>query len=417
MTTVSRGLPRHPHLDVPKRQARELLAEWRSGRREALDRIRRRHPKFEHADDAAIAAGPCRLSDAQLVIAREYGLKHWTELKQRIDADTLARALAAAIRAGDRAAATAIVRQEPRVLHIPLLSGNWGPPMSHAANLGQLEIIKAMAELGAQDFQLALGRAVLQGNIDCARWLLEHGAQLEPGILMGACEALDADGVRFVAELDGPFTDGQGNRLAPLTMVLETYSRNPKGKHELLEIFAQRGYELPDTPIMAFHRGDLGRLERHLRCDPRLLERRFTLREIYPAECGCAGDASGLHWTPIGGGTLLHLALDFHERELLAWLLERGADVNAQAAVDPDGFGGHTPLFNALVCGPWHDEEPTRLLLQHGASQTARASLRKFLDWVEEPRWHEAHGVTAAEWARGFPDQGWVNGPALGLLD
>jgi hypothetical protein len=46
-----------------------------------------------------------------------------------------------------------------------------------------------------------------------------------------------------------------------------------------------------------------------------------------------------------------------------------------------------------------------------------RASLRKFLDWIDEPRWHEARDVTAAEWGRGFPDQGWVNGEALRLLD
>jgi hypothetical protein len=344
-------------------------------------------------------------------------LAHWSELEQRIGVDTPARALAAAIRAGDRATAQSIVRQEPRLLDLPLVSGNWGPPMSHAANLGRLEMVEAMAAMGAKDFQLALGRAVLQGRIDCARWLLEHGAKLEPGVLMGACEALDADGMRFVAELGGPFTDESGNSLAPLGMVLETYSRNPANKHAMLEIFARRGYELPDTPLMAFHRGDLEGLENHLRRDPRLLERRFTLREIYPAECGCASTRGGMHWTPIDGGTLLHLALDFHEREILEWLLARGADVNAPAAVDADGFGGHTPLFNALVCGPWHRDAPTRLLLQGGASQAARATLRKFLDWVEEPRWHEARAVTAAEWARGFPDQGWVNSAALRLLD
>jgi hypothetical protein len=222
VTTVSRGLPQRPHLDVPKRQARELLAAWRSGQRDALDRIRRRHPRFELANDAAVAAGPFRLSDAQLVIAREYGLKHWTELKQRIGANTLAQALAAAIRADDRAAATEIVRNEPQLLHIALVSGNWGPPMSHAANLGRLEIVKAMAALGAKDFQLAFGRAVLQGRLACARWLLEHGAELDPGSAMGACEALNAEGLRFIAELGGPLTDENGNRLAPLAMVVQT---------------------------------------------------------------------------------------------------------------------------------------------------------------------------------------------------
>ena len=415
MTTVSRGLPPRPHLDVPKRLARELLAAWRSGKRDALDRIRRQHPKFEGADDAAVTAGPFRLSDAQLVISREYGLKHWTELKQRIDANTLAQALAIAIRADDRAAAVEIIGQEPQLLHLPLVSGNWGPPMSHAANLGRLEIVKAMAALGAKDVQHAFGRAVLQGRLECARWLLEHGAELDPGSSMGACEALKAEGLRFYVELGGPITDEHGNRLAPLAMILQTYSRHPPGKHEMLELLAQRGFALPDTPIMAFHRGDIAQLEKHLCRDPRLLDRRFTLAEIYPAECGC--DGTGMHWTPIDGTTLLHLAFDFHETAIAAWLLAEGADPNAQASVDVDGFGGHTPLFNALVCGPWHHEEPTRLLLHSGASKDARASLRKFSDWVEVPRWHEARDVTAAEWARGFPDQGWANGKALRLLE
>ena len=31
----------------------------------------------------------------------------------------------------------------------------------------------------------------------------------------------------------------------------------------------------------------------------------------------------------------------------------RGADANARATIDAEGFGGHTPLFNAVVCGPW----------------------------------------------------------------
>jgi ankyrin repeat protein len=328
-----------------------------------------------------------------------------------------AKALEAAIRADDRDAAIQLIQTNPQLLHIPVHNGNWGPPMSHAANLGRLEIIKAMAALGAKDFQHAFDRAVLQGRIDCARWLLAHGATAAPGIIMGACEALKPSGVHLLSELNAPFTNERGDRLAPLVMVLETYSRNPTGKHEILEVFAQRGYDLPDTPIMAFHRGNISELEKHLRREPRLIERRFTLREIYPSECGCANDGrSGMHWTPIDGATLLHLAIDFREREIFDWLLKHGADVNARAATDRDGFGGHTPLFNAVVCGPWPDGGMTRTLLERGAAKVARASLRKFLDWTEKPHWHEALNVTAAEWGHGFPDKGWVNTEAIQLL-
>jgi ankyrin repeat protein len=417
MATVSRRLPERPHLDVARREARELLNQWRNGEPEAFDRIRRRHPRFAKADNSVLAAGPFRLSDAQLVIAREYGFAHWAELKQRIAANSSANALATAIRADDRNAAVRLIQMRPELLHLPVWSRDWGPPMSHAANLGRMEIVKAMAALGARDFQHAFDRALLQGRIECARWLHEHGARVAPGIVMGACETLNPAGIRLLVELNAPFTDEHGNRLAPLTLVLETYGRNPQGKHEILEIFAQSGYDLPDTPIMAFHRGDVSQLEKHLRRDPKLLERRFTLGEIYPSECGCANDGrSGMHWTPIDGSTLLHLAIDFREREIFDWLLAHGADANASATVDRDGFGGHTPLFNAIVCGPWPDPGMTGTLLERGATRDARASLRKFLDWIANPHWHEARDVTAAEWGREFPEKDWVNSEALRLL-
>lgn len=416
MATVSRGLPDRPHLDIPRRQARELLDQWRRADPDALERIRGRHPNFARAADSAIAAAAPRLSDAQLVIAREYGFAHWTELKQRIEANSLAHALQAAIRADDRDEVVRLVRMRPGLLHIPLVSGNWGPPMSHAANLGRLDIIRTLAALGARDHQHAFDRALLQGQIECARWLHAHGAKLVPGIVMGTCETLNAAGFDLLADLGAPLTDAHGDRLAPLALVLATYGRNPAGKHVILESFARRGYDLPDTPIMAFHRGNIARLREHVRRDPALLARRFTLRDIYPPELGCASDG-GMHWTPIAGTTLLHLAIDFEEPEIFDWLLAEGADVDAPATVDADGFGGQTPLFHTVVCHPGGGTAFVEKLLQRGASIGARASLRKFLDWCENPRWHEARDVTAQQWAEGFPERGWVNAAALRLLE
>ena len=422
MATVSRGLPQRPHLDIPKREARELLNAWRAAQPEALDRIRGRHPKFRSADNAALKAATFRLSDAQLVIAREYGFAHWTELKERISANSAARALDTAIRADDREAVVQLLRANPRLLHVPVRSGNWGPPMSHAANLGRLEIIKAIAGLGAKDFQHAFDRALLQGRIECAKWLLEHGAKLVPGIVMGSCETLKPAGLQFLAEVNAPFTDQHGNRLAPLALALGTYARRPEEKHTVLDIFARRGYELPDTPMMAFHRGQFDRLKDYLRRDPGLIGHRFSQREIFPPELGFVGEMDGMCGTPLEGTTLLHLAIDFDEQEIFDLLLDCGADANARATVDADGFGGHTPLFNAVVScaytnGRQRDAVMARALLARSASPTARASVRKFLDWIEQPRRHEARNVTAAEWGRTFPLQEWVNVEALRLLE
>ena len=423
MTTVSRDLPSRPHLEIPKREARALLKQFRSGNPEAIERVRRRHPRFKDQEASSAATKEFRLSDAQLVITREYGLSNWGLLKERIASNTLAGLLDKAIRADDCETVIRLLEQNPQLLHVPVWSGNWGPPMSHAANLGRLEIVQAAARLGARDFQHAFDRAVLQGRLECARWLLDHGAKLAPGIIMGACETLKSEGFRFLDELNVPYTDAHGDRLAPLALVLETYCRNPAGKHGILDLFEKRGYELPDTPILAMHRGQADHLQMHLRRNPGLLQRRFASREIYPPELGCAADGrSGLHGTPVDGTTLLHLAIEFDEREIFDLLLEQGADVNARALVDSEGFGGHTPLYNSLVnmpvaCGRQRDGAITRRLLAGGASPQVRATLRKFLDWCENPRWHEAREVTPAEWAHSFPQRGWVNAEALRLLE
>ncbi len=417
MPTVSRGLPAQPHLDVPKREARELLAQWRARQSEALDRIRQRHPKFAAANEAAFASAKPRLADAQLVIAREYTYSTWADLKQRIASNPFSHQLEVAIHRDDRAQVQQILRDHPHLLHLHVNGANWGPPMSYAANLGRLEMIREIADLGARDFQHAFDRALLQGKIETARWLHGRGAKLEPGIIMGACETLNPDGLRFLVELGAPFTNDRGDRLAPLALVLGTYCRNSARKHAVLDIFAQQGYVLPDTPIMALHRGQIDRLAAHLARDPALLARRFAATEIYPPELGCAQDRDGgMHWTPIAGGTLLHLAIDFHEHEIFEWLVARGADVNARAAVDAEGFGGHTPLFNCVVCGLTRDPTMTRALLDRGASPALRANVRKFLDWCEQPRWHEARDVTAREWGETFPERGWVNTEAMQLL-
>src|SRR4051794_9546216 len=128
MATVSRGLPEQPHLDVPKREARELLAQYRERRPEALERIQHRHPKFRQLHAEPGAAAIFKLTDAQLVVAREYGFSSWPEMKQRIEANDAAVELQRAIRASDCQTVVGILRAHPKLLHVPLWSGNWGPP-------------------------------------------------------------------------------------------------------------------------------------------------------------------------------------------------------------------------------------------------------------------------------------------------
>src|SRR5262245_65804354 len=103
---------------------------------------------------------------------------------------------------------------------------------------------------------------------------------------------------------------------------------------------------------MALHRGRIDLLEQHLRRDPALLERTFAHEEIYPPELGCHDERLATQGTPLAGATLLHLCVDYDEMEIARWLLARGINVYAPAAVDRDSFGGHTALFGPVVSPP-----------------------------------------------------------------
>jgi ankyrin repeat protein len=205
-------------------------------------------------------------------------------------------------------------------------------------------------------------------------------------------------------------------------LLLQTYSRWPKGKHECLELLAVRGIHLPDTSAMAVHRGRIDLLEIHLRRDPDLLTRTFSHEEIYPPELGCSADHSlALHGTPLAGTTLLHLCVDFDEIEIARWLIAHGMNVNAKAAVDSDGFGGHTALFGCVIsqpyrCGLQQDAAFARLLLDHGADPNAHASLRKRFRFVRDESMHEYRDVTPLSWGERFYDQDWVNRAAMRVM-
>lgn len=403
-------LPVRPDLDQLRNQAKDLLRALRAGEPAAVARLVRHHP-------GGVSAAEAKLADAQLVLARSYGVRSWPRLKQACQVTD-------AIWRDDPEALAELVARHPALLHEDArgVPGNWGPPMSYAANLGRDRIISLLRELGAEDLQHAFDRACLRGRIDTARGLWRMGARPGPDAVMGPAETQSGVGLEYLLGLGAKIQDAEGDRMAPVAMVLQTYCRNPEGKHRCLELFADHGIDLPDTPPMAVHRGRIDLLEKHLRRDPGLLARPFGHREIYPRELGCHADETlALHGTPLGGGTLLHLCVDNDEMEIARWLLDRGADPDARAETDHRGFGGHTALFGCVVSQPYRvglrrDDAMARLLLDRGADPGARASLRKRLRFVEDESWHEYHDVTPLTWGERFHDPGWVNRAAMELI-
>jgi len=413
---TNRHFPVRPNLDQLKNQAKDLLHAIRRSDPDAIADFRVHHSK-------SIDYSSVRLADAQFVLARSYGLANWPRL-------VTACRMTDAICRGDEKTVRSMVLRDPRLLHEDArgVTGNWGPPMSYAANLGQDAIIEMLRSLGTSDMQYAFGRACLQGQIPTARKL--HAMMDNPRPpdheLSGPAYTLNVTGTALLLELGARLYDDDGNSLAPVDVVLETDSRNPSAKHRILELYVEHGLNLPDTPTMALHRGRIDLLEEHLRRDPNLLKRTFTHEEIYPPALGCHDEVLATHGTPLAGATLLHMCADYDEIEIARWLLDRGMNVDEPAALGSEGFGGHTALFATVVSQPnfWMnhrgqtpDAPFTRLLLDRGANPNARASLRKQLHpGYQIDGMHIYRDVTPVSWGEQFHFKKLVNTAALRLI-
>ena len=413
-----RSLPVRPNLDQLRHQAKELLRAIRRGDPAAVAELAEHHPGKIDPDEA-------KLADAQLALARSYQAPGWPRL-------VLACRMADAIWRDDVDAVRTLIAENQSLLHEPVIvrrNSNWGPPMTYAANLGRDRLINMLHSLGATDLETAMDRATLQGKIETARMIhaMLGWPRVPDDALGGPAYTLSAAATEYLFEVGARVYDDGGKRIAPADVVLETDSRKPAEKHAILEMYAQHGLHLPDTPTMALHRGRIDLLEEHLRRDPRLLRRTFTHDEIYPPKLGCHDEVLATHGTPLAGTTLLHMCIDYDEMEIARWLIERGMDVNARAAVDADGFGGHTALFSTVVSQPayWmnHGRKAksapfTELLLNHGADPNVRASLRKQLHpgYGAAEKLHEYRDVTPLSWGERFHNKLFVNEAAVRLI-
>ncbi len=70
------------NLEQQKKRAKDLLSEYRANNESALRRFHQHHPQARDIRD--FAAFQPKLSDAQLIIARENGLSSWAKLKEHI---------------------------------------------------------------------------------------------------------------------------------------------------------------------------------------------------------------------------------------------------------------------------------------------------------------------------------------------
>ena len=412
-----RKLPVRPDLDQLRHQAKDLHRAILRGEPDALAELREHSPRTDPQS--------AKLADAQHMLARSYQATDWPRLVHACE-------LIDAIWRDDVDAVMHLVIAHPDLLHeqATIRESNWGPPMTYAANLGRDRIIRMLHDLGARDTEWALGRAVLQGKIATARMLHEMLGRPEPpdGALAGPAYTLSVSGTAFAFEIGARIVGPRGLDVDAMEALLGTDGRDPAAKHRILEMYVEHGFEPPDTPVMALHRGRIDLLHMHLERDPALLTRTFSLEDVFLFSSAANAAPYRAQGTPLDVTTLLHIAAYFDELEIGEWLLDRGMDPDTPAARSDDGMGGYTALFSTVVSQPnfwvnYGEGQPdearfTKLLLGRGANPNVRASLRHRLE--------DGHGggplrdyrdVTALGWADRFPMKVFVSRESMRLIE
>jgi hypothetical protein len=318
-------------------RAAGLASVRETGERGALRIIQRFHPAFRDASEAEVSTAPFSQTDAELVVAREHGFNDFDSLKRRLDAIREGRAdepfqqAFEAIKADDLARFQALLEADPGLVNAAGTNGN--TLMSLALYFRRDAMMEALL---ARGFDVASannkGSTVLH-NI--------AGAGLDEG-WPARLDRLIAAGAPVEAEAYG---DG-GTALAVALFW---------GKREMADRLAAEGV----TPLnlrVAAGLGRTGLMDALTEADGRLLPEAGRGREFHRPHSGFPP------WRPSDDRReILDEALTYAARngriEAMAWLVERGADVNAEP------YNG-TPLIwavrqNQLSAIDW--------LLAHGA--------------------------------------------------
>jgi hypothetical protein len=148
---MKKQLPSQPNLEQLKKQAKDLRKLHASGDAEAIRRTRESHSQLVDEPDAAIRDAEFSLSDAQLVIAREYGFESWPKLKEHVQSATLetsdpAELFKEAVVADDAARARKILDRHPELkarINEPLL-GFDAPAIIQAHSREMIDVLLAV---------------------------------------------------------------------------------------------------------------------------------------------------------------------------------------------------------------------------------------------------------------------------------
>src|SRR6267154_930371 len=351
------------------------------------DRPNLRHSK-DQAKDLLKAGSADSLTHAQFKIAGLYGFSSWSKLKAHVDSLEEIGRLKQAIDTNNLEHVKSMMTRNP-ALHRAPLGYNKNGPLTWVAECRipweppspeRLAIAKWMIENGSDVHQGGDGplmRAALFGHrVLMMELLLSHGANVNAEwngyfpILFAPCETVEPAPIKWLLEHGANPNCAKPGRKYPgtaLDYVIGSYGRSLQlGAciEILLDVGGVTKYNVP--PVLDLLRGRFDRLGEKIDADPALVHCRFPELDF---------GVTGRRLLSLRGATLLHVAAEYGNREAAILLLERGADVNACAAVDEFGVGGQTPIFHAVTqFGDW-GLPVALLLLERGADLSLRVKL------------------------------------------
>ena len=142
----------------------------------------------------------------------------------------------------------------------------------------------------------------------------------------------------------------------PMICLIEMYLRSPKFA-ACVRVMLEAGAQIDDPVLQAVLLDDAPALRRLMKASGFRTERKFDL--------ACT-------FTPLKGVTALHICAEYNSVRCAAALIKAGAKVNARAAVDADGFGGHTPIFHTVNSHRNYSRPMMELLANAGANLKVR---------------------------------------------
>jgi hypothetical protein len=310
------------------------------------------------------------------------------------------QALDQAIRADDLAVVEAFLDEYPDLIATPVGNPSWGKPLSHAANLGKLRIVKGLMRRAPRDVQRAFERACLQGHLEVARYLLKQRPELGADLkfsLFGPCEALKPAAIPFLIEQGADPNAIWEHGGTPLDMAICSYMY--EGRPATLDALIAGGAEFEAGPEMDIHRGRIDDLATRLNADPDLVHR--------PSAFRAGKEYGGLYGgSPLIRPTLLHICAEFGRAAEARLLLDRGADPDARCLPDGEGIGDQTPLFHAVASNNNHAFSVMELLVGKGADVNAHATVRVPHTGLTsvQPDDQVLEGVTPLGYALSYPN-------------